>query len=231
MQRSDGARPAVIPVGLAPLGFLNAYLVRGERTVVVDAGYPSGARRIVTALRRHGIDSGDVSLILLTHGHLDHLGGAAELRRRLHAPIALHRLDAAIAVSGRDRPLKPTGLAGRLFAPLAPRTAPAFQPDIIHDGELDLAAYGVAGRTIHTPGHTPGSISLLLDDCVLAGDLLAGGFLRRHAPGLPYFADDLAQLSESIERVSAVAKGPLYVGHRGPLPLEAVARRFPRMTP
>ncbi len=221
-----GTRPTVIPVGLAPLGFLNAYLVRGERTVIVDAGYPSGAGRIVAALRRHRIASRDVSLILLTHGHLDHLGGAAELRLRLDAPTALHRLDTEIAVSGRDRPLRPTGLAGRLFAGFAPRRAPAFEPDIIHDGQLDLAAYGIAGRTIHTPGHTPGSISLLLDDCVVAGDLLAGGFLRRHAPRLPYFADDLVQLRESIERVSMVATGPIYVGHRGPLPPEAVARRF-----
>lgn len=226
MDRHDGARPAVIPIGLAPFGYLNAYLVRGERTVVVDTGYPPGARRIMAALDRHRIAPSEVSLILLTHGHLDHLGGAAELQRRLDAPVALHRLDADIAVSGRDRPLRPARLAGRLFAPLAPRTAPAFNPDIVHDGELDLAPFGIAGRTIHTPGHTPGSVSLVLEECVLAGDLVAGGFLRRHAPGPPYFADDLIALHESIGRVLAVAKGPMYLGHRGPVSLESVARRF-----
>ncbi|MDQ3491943.1 MAG: MBL fold metallo-hydrolase [Chloroflexota bacterium] len=227
MDSHSGARPAVIPVELTPFGFLNAYLLRGERTVVVDTGYPSGARRMLAALERHGIAPSDVSLILMTHGHLDHLGGAAELRTRLRVPTALHRLDAEIAASGRDRPLRPARLAGRLFAPFAPRSAPAFQPDIVHDGELDLAPYGIAGRTIHTPGHTPGSISVLLDDCVLAGDLVVGGFLRRHVPGLPYFADDRGQLQASIERVLAVANGPLFVGHRGPVSRESVARRFP----
>ena len=226
MTAGDGSSPAVVPIDLAWFGFLHAYLVRGERTIVVDTGYPFSTGPIKQTLTRLGIKPGDVSLILLTHGHLDHLGGARELRELLGAPVALHRLDADIARTGQGRPLLPTGLAGRLFAPFAPRTAPAFEPDIIHDGELDLAPFGVAGRTIHTPGHTAGSISVLLEDCVLAGDLAAGGFLRASAPGLPYFADDRSQLQASLERVVGVARGPIYVGHRGPLAADAVARRF-----
>src|SRR5690606_35391998 len=122
-------------------GFLTAYLVRGERTIVVDTGYPSGVGRIMRALHADGIAPDEVSLILLTHGHLDHLGGARELRETLGAPVALHRLDAEIARSGRDRPLIGTDIAGRIFARFAPRTAPAFEPDVVHDGELDLGPY------------------------------------------------------------------------------------------
>ena len=226
MRRPDGSKPSVVPIDLAWFGFLHAYLVRGERTIVVDTGYPFSTGPIKSTLSRLGIAAADISLILLTHGHLDHLGGARELRDLLGAPVALHRLDAEIARTGQGRPLLPTGLAGRLFAPFAPRTAPAFEPDLIHDGELDLAPFGVAGRTVHTPGHTAGSVSVVLDDCVLAGDLAAGGFLRAGAPGLPYFADDRAQLQDSIVRIIGLARGPIHVGHRGPLAPDAVARRF-----
>jgi len=222
----DGSRPLVVPVDVALFGFLHAYLVVGERIVVVDAGYPSSPRRILAALTRRRASTRDVSLILLTHGHLDHVGGADELRRRTGAPIALHRLDAEIARSGHDRPLHPTDFAGRLFLPFMPRTIPPFEPDIVHDGDLDLASFGVAGRTLHTPGHTPGSISVLLDDATLAGDLVAGGFLRGRAPREPYFADDRGQLVRSLDRLLSESRGPLLVGHRGPLPRDAVARRF-----
>lgn len=212
-----GCTQRVIPVDLAILGFLNAYLIQGDRTVVVDTGYPYAVRRILRALDANRIARTDVSLILLTHGHLDHLGGAHALRETLGVPVALHRLDAEIARTGRDRPLIGTDLAGRLFARIAPRSAPAFEPDVIHDGELDLAPYGVEGHTIATPGHTAGSVSVMLPDALIAGDLLAGGFLRRHVPRLPYFADDLVALRTSLRRVATHAPGPLMLGHRGPV--------------
>lgn len=224
--RGDGSRPTIVTVDVAWFGFLHVYLLIGERTVVVDAGYPRSPQRVVDALQRHGVAPSDVSLILLTHGHLDHLGGAAELRDRLDAPIALHRLDAEIARTGRDRPLHPTDLRGRLFLPFMPRTIEPVEPDVIHDGSLELAPFGVAGRTLHTPGHTPGSISVLLEEATIGGDIASGGFLRGHSPREPYFADDRAELRRSLANLLSVAKGPVLVGHRGPLALEAMARQF-----
>src|SRR4051794_19068318 len=121
-----GRTQRVIPVDLAILGFLNAYLIQGDRTVVVDTGYPYAVPRILRALETNRIGRSQVSLILLTHGHLDHLGGARALREVLGVPVALHSLDAEIARTGRDRPLIGTDLLGRTFARIAPRSVPPF---------------------------------------------------------------------------------------------------------
>ncbi len=82
--------PRVIPIRL-PLS--NAYLVRDEGCILVDAGYRGDERRIEAALAAEGLAPRDIGLILLTHGHGDHIGAAAALARRSGAPLALHAAD------------------------------------------------------------------------------------------------------------------------------------------
>lgn len=224
--RPTAARPHIVRVDLAPFGFLHAYLLRGERTIVVDTGYPYLAKRLLTALRRERISKDEVSLVLLTHGHLDHIGGGAEVKSALDAPVAIHQADADVARTGIGRPLHPTGMFGRLFRPFEPRTIPPFEPEIVHDGFLDLEPYGVIGRTVPTPGHTPGSVAIVLNDGVIAGDLVAGGFVRARSPRDAYFADDLSEVRRSLIRLLAASRGPWLLGHRGPVTPAAVARHY-----
>jgi len=213
--------------------FTNVFLIRGNGgSILVDTGNPGKADRILARLAEHGVAPNDVRLILITHGHIDHFGSAAELRERTGAPVAIHALDAEAVRQGIHQPdsLHPTSrlvdLLMRIPLPLFPDSAPAFEPDVVFEDEFRLDKYtltplsagGVAGRVILTPGHTQGSVSVLLDSGeAIVGDLVMGqlmGMIRK--PGPPIVAWDLERNQESVRRLLALSPRVVYVGHGGP---------------
>ncbi|GAB4213387.1 MAG: MBL fold metallo-hydrolase [Roseiflexaceae bacterium] len=218
----------VIPIRLR---LSNAYLVKGERPILVDTGSPGETDRIVQALHAEGVAPGDLALILHTHGHYDHCGSSAALRKQSGAPTAIHPADAPLMASGRTRDLKATRRSAALLAPLMNQTFDALQADLLVGPDTDLRPYGVAGRLLHTPGHTHGSLTLLLDSGeAIVGDLLMGGHLggviSPQQPRYHYFADDIGLVRTHIGTVVRAAKGRVYVGHGGPLELDAIRTSF-----
>jgi hydroxyacylglutathione hydrolase len=215
--------------------FTNAFLVQGHAgCMLVDTGNPGKADRILERLAGHGVAPDDIRLILLTHGHTDHYGSAAELRKRTGAPVAIHALDADAVRQGVHQPdsLQPTW---RLIAPLVrisalrnlvvPERAPAFEPDIVFEEEWRLDEYDIAGRVIHTPGHTPGSVSVLLDSGqAIVGDMVISGFLQLlRWPRLPIIAWDLERNWESLRQLLDLSPHIVYTGHGGPFETEDLA--------
>jgi glyoxylase-like metal-dependent hydrolase (beta-lactamase superfamily II) len=89
------------------LPIVNVFLLRGERTVLVDAGAPGDGPAILRAAAALGVAPRDIALILLTHGHVDHFGAAAWLRQATGAPLAAHPGDLATMRSGRNPDLRP----------------------------------------------------------------------------------------------------------------------------
>jgi glyoxylase-like metal-dependent hydrolase (beta-lactamase superfamily II) len=214
-----------------PLGRANAFVIRGKRPVIVDTGYPGSAPAIIDKLTENGIDPKSVSLILITHGHADHFGSAADLKQLTGAPVAVHKLDAEAARKGQDPPLNPTGAIGRLLMPLltrrGPAKAPPVEPDIFIEGEIDLKKFGLDGKIIHTPGHTAGSVSVILPGGeVIVGDLIMKGLVRFWQPNYPLFADNMAQLNESIKLILRKKPAKIFCGHGGPFDPKAVQQRF-----
>lgn len=217
--------PTVITPIKLPLA--NAYLVQGERALLIDAGAPGDADRILQALRRAKVALTDLALILLTHGHGDHVGAANEIAALSGAPVALQRADDAMARSGRNVLGVLNGLEARLITPFVNKPFPPVAASVLFDAGLDLAPYGVAGRVIATPGHTPGSVSILFEHGdAIVGDLLMGGRLGGalfpSQPQLHYFVENFAQLHASMETILAAQAQRLFVGHGGPLAADEV---------
>lgn len=171
--------------------FITAWVHRlGDRVAVVDPGPDSTIDHLVAELARHGVP--DVDLILLTHIHLDHGGGAGRLARHFprarvvcHPPAAKHLADptrlweGSLQVLGDDAPL-----FGR------PQPVPADRLD----APASLEALGV--RTLPTPGHAPHHLCYLHGDLIFAGEAAGmtcptpdGGFCLRPATPPRFFLD------------------------------------------
>ncbi len=211
------------------LRFSNAYLVVGERPVLIDTGSRGDAARITAGCAAAGVDIRDLSLILHTHVHSDHFGNTAALADLVGCPIAYHPGDGPLAAQGHNGRLRGVGLRGRMLAGLLSHLPfPKRSADIDATDGMRLDGFGVAGRVLHTPGHTPGSISVVLDSGdAIVGDLLMGGFaggvIRPTRPMFHYFADDLPAVMTSVGHLLAAASARLCVGHGGPLAYRDVA--------
>jgi glyoxylase-like metal-dependent hydrolase (beta-lactamase superfamily II) len=211
------------------LGMTAAYALKGDRTVLIDAGNPGDEGKILDGLARAGVAPADVSLILITHGHVDHFGAAAALKAATGAPVAVHTADAGALRSGFNPPVTPRGRAGRwlkiLLGRFVPGGGPPVEPDILLDGETALDEYGASARVIPTPGHTPGSISVHLPGGpVVIADLIFGGLLCRRRPHPPWVADDPDQNRDSVRAVLDLGPTALLAAHGGPFDPAAVRK-------
>ena len=198
------------------LGHANIYFIRTDGGyILVDTGMPNSDEKLNSAFREAGIEPGSVQLIVASHGHLDHVGSTAYARRVTGGKVLCHRSFAADLAKGRPEKATPRNLVGRLLTLMTGLMGSGFagvEPDIVMDDEFDLAEYGIAGRIVHTPGHSPSSITIILD----SGEALVGDMVRGTPPGeigLGMFYEDRELLLASLEKVVAQEPRIIYMSH------------------
>jgi hydroxyacylglutathione hydrolase len=218
----------VIPI---LLGTAHSYLVPGDRGyLLVDAGGPRQWDRLEHRLEELGIDAAAVDLIVVTHGHYDHVGSLSEIARRCQADVLAHRSEVPVIRSGRHalpRGARPVGafVVGTIGRLVDGR--PAFEPydpEIVVDGDYDLRPHGYPGTVVATPGHTEGSLSVVLDSGdALVGDMAFNLPILSRRTVFPPFANDVARLLDSWRRMLELPVRRVYPAHGSPFPREKLA--------
>jgi glyoxylase-like metal-dependent hydrolase (beta-lactamase superfamily II) len=216
-----------------PLGFDNCYLLVGERCVFIDGGAPNQSRAFVKGMAALGITPSKVALVILTHAHWDHIGSAHALVELTGAKLSVHKGERAIVERGlKSMPpgvtLWGATLGALLRAYLPFIVIPPTRVDIeIGDDGLSLEPYGVPGRAVHTPGHSPGSVSVVLDSGeAFVGDMAMNGFPLTRGPDLPIFAEDIRMVKESWRKLLKLGVKTVFPAHGRPFPVAAMEQRL-----
>jgi len=206
------------------------YLLQGEGVILIDGGAPGRAEVFGRALDGLSIDPREIQLILVTHGHWDHIAQAKDIKALTRAQVAMHAREKHLLENPlRPQPGGPPGVTtwGRILISLLGLYTRSLQisateVDIVLDDKgLDLAAYGIPGQVVHTPGHSPGSVSVLLETGeAFVGDLAMSQFPIRFSPGLPIFADDLEKVKQSCRLLLDLGAKTIYPAHGKPFPAE-----------
>lgn len=204
---------------MATLGSAVTILCEGDQVVLVDAGLRSTPRRVAAFLEMQGLSLSQVTHILVSHWHPDHIAGLAAAREASGALVAVHPLDtpAVCGANGYPSPFSHRLLEG-ITAPLSgllrPRPVPV---DLALEEGFRLDILGGL-EVIHTPGHTPGSVCFYFPALGLlhVSDSLQcwGG---RVGPPSPFFTQDMAQARASIRRMAALHFDVLSFSHFPPV--------------
>ncbi|MFT3950737.1 MAG: MBL fold metallo-hydrolase [Oscillospiraceae bacterium] len=175
----------------------NSYLVTADdkNAVLIDA--PANAEFILDELVRYGLT---LKKILLTHGHHDHIGAAAQLSQKTGCAVLIHSADAVMLADS-------VANLGAVFG--LETLAPVRNAREIADGDrIDEA--GLEFRVLHTPGHTVGSVCYIAENALFSGDtLFAGTIGRTDFPG-----GSMAVIRKSLETLCALPGDyDVYPGH------------------
>ena len=213
------------------LGADYCYVIRGEGNIMIDGGAPNKVKGFTKALERISVSPEEIQLIVITHGHWDHIGSAKDIKEITGAKIAMHRLEK----DWLEKSLKPLppGVTtwGRIIIGIQGVIVPwvhipATDVDVVlGDEELSLVEYGIPGKVIHTPGHSMGSVSVLMETGeAFVGDLAMNMFPLCFSPRLPIFAEDLKKVNESWRMLLNEGAETVYPGHGKPFSADIIRK-------
>lgn len=179
------------------------YLMNLEELILIDTGAGWSVENIIGNIKKLGFDPKNLAKIILTHCHIDHIGGAPEIKKRFGSKIYIHKLDAPPVETG-DPILTAAKWYQTSFPPTLVDVKFNFPEEILKIGEQKIIC-------LHTPGHTSGSISIYLDQG--GKRILFGQDL--HGPLLPEFGSNLDDYGRSTKKLLDLDADILCEGHFG----------------
>ncbi|MCQ6559773.1 MBL fold metallo-hydrolase [Paenibacillus mendelii] len=215
-----------------------------DEWILVDAGMPNSADTIIAAAEeRFGPDS-KPKAIILTHGHFDHVGAIVELIKHWDVPVYAHEAELPYLTGIKNYPAPDPTVDGGLIA----KMSPLFPNEAINLGHHvnklpsdNMVPAMPEWRWIHTPGHTPGHISLFRerDRSLIAGDAFVGVkqenlyqvlTQKPEINGPPrYLTTDWQSASESVKTLEALKPAIAVTGHGAPFAGEILSQSLKQL--
>lgn len=221
------------------LGDNNTYLIRGnDGYVMIDAGNAFTMPLFKRAIARRGISPEEIKLVVVSHGHFDHVGILAQVKKLTGCSVAIHEDEAHLLASGKTiippgtTPFgKSLGFLGERFKKTWILGFAPVEPDIVISDEMSLKPFGVAGSIIPTPGHSSGSLTVLLD----SGEAFIGDLALNYIPFgggvVPPFYDDRETVEASWRKLIERGARRVYPGHLGSLDVASLERKMTHVAP
>ncbi len=198
---------------------VNCYLAKGENCYLVDTGTPKDRKRIGKALQEMGVKLHDLTHILITHYHFDHVGCLAELKRSSGAMVIAGAADAPY-IQGDKQPEAGSDLnhLGRFIRRLPRSMIMSYQKceeapvDITLTGGEILEGLGL--EAIALPGHTPGGMGFLdrSNHRAFVGDMVSNYFGRIGLPTIS-FSYSMEEIEASMRKLAEMELDYMYPGH------------------
>ena len=192
------------------------YLLNFGELVLIDTGAGWSFQQILNNINMLDLNCEKIVATLLTHCHIDHIGGAPEIKKKLGSKLCIHKLDALPLESG-DPALTAAQWYQTTFPPTPVDVKFSSSEEKLSFGEQEVVC-------LHTPGHTPGSISILIDKdgkrILFAQDI--------HGPLLEEFGSNLAEWDQSTRKLLNLDADILCEGHFGVYPTKKQARDYIR---
>lgn len=194
-------------------GNVNCYIVAdNDKAILIDTGRKKYREKILERCKKF-----HVSLIVLTHGHMDHCQNAAYLAETLHIPIAINKNDMDLIPDNRKQSLLAKTLLGKIVLSVSLSSfemdsLEVFDPIIYLKNGDDLSEYGIAEKVVELPGHTKGSIGVEIEDNLFVGDALMNMFY----PTVSMLYVDEQEMLSSAKYISELGEKTIYFGHGKP---------------
>jgi glyoxylase-like metal-dependent hydrolase (beta-lactamase superfamily II) len=213
-------------------GRINSYLVcHLKGLVLIDSGILRYTKQLIKSFEKVRPGIKKIDFIFITHTHFDHCENVAFAKKHFDSQVIVHSSEAYDLISGQTQIPGGTWLLSKLIEKAGRKLIsnkvkiPQVEPDIILHNTGTIFSTDEL-KIIHTPGHSTGSMSLIVDnEIALAGDTLFGVFPKK---AFPPFADDVEELFESWEKLMNSGCRLFLPGHGRPVTIKTLEKEFDR---